>query len=120
VLLAGGEGPLRLWIEQVASHMATPVLAALPESLRPAATPYLALTSGTARLRAAVFGVAGAQEIAQRLDESPQAGAAGPAAPTPPGLVLHTESAALFFLALALLIGFVAGIYRWINRRSTS
>jgi hypothetical protein len=32
---------------------------------------------------------------------------------------MHAQSAALYTLGLALLIGFIAGMYRWINRRSS-
>ena len=117
VLLAGDERPLRMWIEQVGSRLAgatpaVPLLAAMPEGGRPAALPY---TGGSgAMLRSAVYGLAGAQEI-----ESLTAG--GNAAPNAAlGARLHTESAALLTLAGALLLAFIGGAYRWINRRSRS
>ncbi len=115
VLLAGDERALRMWIEQVGSRLAgaqptVPLLAALPEAGRPAALPY---TGGNgALLRSAVYGVAGAEEI-----ESLSSG--GNAATNPVlGRRMHTESAALLTLAGALLLAFISGTYRWINRRS--
>jgi hypothetical protein len=116
VLLAGEEGPLRLWIEQVGSGLMggkTPLLAAVPEAARPAALPYAGTGnagSATAMLRGVVYGMAGAQELDKR------AGAA--ANPDRLGTRIHAESAALLTLAAALLLAFISGAYRWINRRS--
>ncbi|HMA33170.1 MAG TPA: hypothetical protein VKY74_01720, partial [Chloroflexia bacterium] len=126
VLLAGDEHPLHLWIEQVHTQIPSlPLLAALPESGRPAALPYLPPQNDQATvaqrsktpLYSAVFGLAGAQELEARAIGS---GPPDSAAQNLLGRRLHTESAGLFFLALVLLVGFVAGAYRWINRRSSS
>ncbi|MDQ2808103.1 MAG: zinc ribbon domain-containing protein [Chloroflexota bacterium] len=115
VLLAGDERPLRMWIEQVGSRLAgakpaVPLLAAMPEGGRPAALPY---SGGSgAMLRSAIYGLAGAQEI----ESLTRGGNAAPNAAL--GARLHTESAALLTLAGALLLAFIGGAYRWINRRS--
>ncbi|HUS17626.1 MAG TPA: hypothetical protein VM536_21735 [Chloroflexia bacterium] len=119
VLLSAEEHPLRMWIEQVGSRLTTvPLLAALPEGQRPVAVPYLNGNNGHGLLTAAVFGLPGAQELSDRLDSDPAAGRADAADRDLLGKRMHTESAALFTLAFALLLGFLAGAYRWINRRS--
>jgi hypothetical protein len=127
VVLAGDDAPLRLWIEQVGSRLSfeqagkqvtIPLLLAGAEGTRPAALPYLNATSS--RVQGAVFGLAGAQEIENRLIEGRLTGTAATPARSRLGLMMHTQSAALFFLALALLVGFVAGAYRWINRRGAA
>ncbi len=112
VVLAGGELSLRLWVEQVARQVAIPVLVAAPQSLRPLAQPYLALTGSNARLRGGLFGVAGAQDLEQRLS--------GGVPSADLGRLMHAESAGLFVVALALIVGFAVALWRRFQRRRVS
>ncbi|MGI8586777.1 MAG: double zinc ribbon domain-containing protein [Chloroflexia bacterium] len=111
VLLAGEEQPMRVWIEQAGTQLNIPLLAAMPESGRPAALPYA--SGAHPRIQNAVYGMAGARDFEAQL------GAPGAADIGDMGKRLGTESAALLILVLALLIAFTSGIYRWANRRST-
>jgi hypothetical protein len=121
VLLTSEEPALQRWIEQVAAQIPTvPVLAALPEGMRTGAVPYLNVGTGNARLQSAVFGLDGAQELEARIGAPGRTGASADDARRQLGRMIHTQSAALFFIALALIVAFVMGFYRWINRRSAS
>jgi hypothetical protein len=121
VLLTSEEPALQRWIEQVAAQIPNvPVLAALPESMRTGAVPYLNVGTGNARLQSAVFGLDGAQELEARIGATGRTGASADAARRQLGRAIHTQSAALFFIALAFIVAFVMGFYRWINRRSAS
>lgn len=63
--LASDEAALRNWVEQVATRVRVPIIAAVPQGLEPLARPYR-LASG-AGLRALVSGQAGALQYAQQL-----------------------------------------------------
>jgi hypothetical protein len=116
ILLVSDENDLRLWLEQLTSQVGVPVIAAVPVSLRAGVAPYLdpALAGlSPARLRGAIFGVQGASQLEQlRLGSR----AVSTAEQIRQGRWLHTLSVALLVVAALLLLGFLAGIYRWSTR----
>jgi hypothetical protein len=119
VLLVSDESNLRLWIEQLSLQTNTPIVAAVPASLRAAVAPYrdpaLARFS-PARLQSALFGVQDAHRLEQARIGAPR----GPdAAQERLTRLLHTQSAVQFAAALILLAGFFYYLYRWMNRPRT-
>jgi hypothetical protein len=119
VLLVSDEANLRLWIEQLSLQTTTPIVAAVPASLRAAVAPYRdpALAGfSPARLHSALFGVQDAYALEQTRIGAPR----GPdAAQERLTRLLHTQSAVQFAAALILLAGFFYYLYRWMNRPKT-
>jgi hypothetical protein len=116
--LAADETELRNWIEQVATRIKVPIVAAVPQGLAPMARPYENVQG--AGLKAVVSGPAGALQYTQELIRqrgAPGTGALGSLDSDALTDRLNTQSVAQLLVALAIVAAFISLGTRRIFRR---